>query len=303
MLKKRKTNNTPKKKVLKNKNKKDKGIVTLSPEKRSNTKIKKVVKKVVKKIVSKVEKTITTKKKVPKQDSPKVIIAPKKKDLKQATQKLTTIFQKKIIQVVTPISKITPIQKKIKSKLRKKFRRVEAVCLLTGITKRFSCKRAKILAAKLNFISVDIFKENFLSRDACTLLKQGFSEAEIKLKFNFKSDRVLTFDVIKKYIKSFNYKEKMMRKRKRKIVNDLIDLQNSDNKIVADYKPVPINFKDAEQVAYLTKDVCIRPDIHLNGNHSCNFCPHFELCICKRKYWNKKISKTDDKPNKKLKRL
>lgn len=283
MPKKHKTINTSKNKVIKPKGKKVKNVVVLSTKKILSTKNKKVTKK----IVPKTKKVIISKKKVPKQILSKVKLIPKK-----VSVQTVPLVKKKII---------TP--KKVKPKLRKKFRRVEAVCILTGVTKRFSYKRAKLIAAKLNFISVDIFKESFLSRDACTLLKQGFSEAEIKQKFNYTTDRVLSFDIIKRYIKAFNYKEKMMRKRKRKIVNDLIDLQNSDNKIVAEYKPVPINFKDAEQVAYLTKDVCIRPDIHLNGDHSCNFCPHFELCICKRKYWNKKISKTDDKPNKKSKRL
>ena len=255
-------------------------------------------------------KTTTSKKKTIKSKSKKIKIsaAPvpkkKKKIVPKISLKKKTIPKNKKKKIGKEVLNKTKTPKKIpKVKIRKKFRRIEAICLLTGIKKRFVYKKAQLLAAKYNFTTVEIFKENFLSREACTLLKQGFSEDEIKQKFNFVNEKSLSFDIIKRYVKSFNYREKMLRKRKRKIVNDIIDIQNSNNKIVAEYNPVVLDLKNPEHVAYLTKDVCLRPDIHLDGDYSCNFCPHFELCACTRKHWNKKISKLNDKSNKKSKRI
>ena len=95
----------------------------------------------------------------------------------------------------------------------------------------------------------------------------------------------------------------MLQRRKRKIVNDIIDLQNSSQKLVAEYNPIPLNFNNPEHIKYLTSGACIRPDIHLDGDYSCNLCPIFEHCACSRKFWNKKLEKQNAKSNKKIKRL
>lgn len=52
-------------------------------------------------------------------------------------------------------------------------------------------------------------------------------------------------------------------------------------KMDPDYKPHPINLKNAEEVADLTKGACQRPDIYLDAG--CVHCPLYKHCICASK--------------------
>lgn len=52
-------------------------------------------------------------------------------------------------------------------------------------------------------------------------------------------------------------------------------------KMDPDYKPHPINLKNAEEVADLTKGACQRPDIYLDAG--CVHCPLYKHCVCASK--------------------
>lgn len=250
--------------------------------------------------------------KVSKQVSKKVIEGKKIKIVAIKDKPTKKLKVSKLKAIIAPTIKVkeknTSLKLKIKctkkvKRKKRKIKRVELTCVLTGLKKKLNTVKVREMAVKLRFKDETDFINNFLSRTACTLLKQGYTENEIKQKFNFQSETVVSFDLIKKYIKAFNYKEKMLQRRKRKIVNDIIDLQNSSQKLVAEYNPIPLNFNNPEHIKYLTSGACIRPDIHLDGDYSCNLCPIFEHCACSRKFWNKKLEKQNAKSNKKIKRL
>lgn len=52
-------------------------------------------------------------------------------------------------------------------------------------------------------------------------------------------------------------------------------------KMDPDYKPQPVNLKNAEEVADLTKGACQRPDIYLDAG--CVHCPLYKHCVCASK--------------------
>lgn len=52
-------------------------------------------------------------------------------------------------------------------------------------------------------------------------------------------------------------------------------------KVNPDYKPSPINLKDAKEVAELTSGTCQRPDIYLDAG--CVHCPLYKHCVCSSK--------------------
>ena len=78
------------------------------------------------------------------------------------------------------------------------------------------------------------------------------------------------------------------------------DTKYSGN-IAAKYSPEKLKLTDANTVKQLTVGSCLRPDIHLNHDYSCNFCPHFQHCACSAKHWNKKLLKQNVKQNKRFK--
>jgi len=194
----------------------------------------------------------------------------------------------------------------LKPKLRKKpskrkIRRRELTCLLTGKKRNVNYAKIKLLLARLRFENYEKLANNYICSEACTLLRQGYSEIQIRSKYKCSNTTIVTFDLIKRYIKSFDYKEKMLRRRKRRATTDLItDIQRSGT-IVAKYAPEKLKLSDANTLRQLTTGVCIRPDIHLNHDYSCNFCPHFQHCACSVKHWNKKLLKQNVKSNKKTK--
>lgn len=165
------------------------------------------------------------------------------------------------------------------------------VCILTGKSKKYSHTSVLKLTKKYYFESIDELQNNFLSKEAIKFLKQGLSEEQICIQHK-QPIRKLNFRIIKKYIKTFKSEEHMFRKRKRKIIKQVVEEQNtSNNQRVSEpivYAPKPVDFKDAKSVEDLTSSACFRPDIYLNNDHYCNGCHIYELCACKSKRWSSK---------------
>lgn len=49
--------------------------------------------------------------------------------------------------------------------------------------------------------------------------------------------------------------------------------------------------KNKEGISNLTKESCIRPDIYLNNDRTCDGCPYFDNCSCDIKRLTKKKTK------------
>ena len=232
--------------------------------------------------------------KVVKTNPTKVVKTNPTKVVKTKPTKVTKTTPTKVVK--TKPTKVTKTKPK-----KRKSKRVELVCILTGKKTLANNTKIKLLLVKYRFKDVEELQKNYISREACMLLKQGFIEAEIRQKFNCTNQNIISFEIIKRYIKQFDYREKMLRKRKRKHVKDLIESESSVKLKANVYEPVKMDLTRADHIQYVTKDVCIRPDIHLDNDYSCNFCPYYEHCLCGSKRWNNKISKQNVKQNKKLK--
>jgi len=282
--------------------------VTNVDAKRTNKKTvvnnKKVPKKVPKaKVLKKVPKSV---KKVPKAKVPeKIKKVPKKiKTVKKVPITKTPKKIKKVPKVKVPKLKTRKIPLKKKKRKKKKKLRIAKVyyqltCLLSNKTCRYSHERAVKLMHKLKFSTVEELCNNYISRDVCKLLKTGHTESEIRLKYNNQNVVDVPFAIIKKYIKTFFTSEQMLRRRRRKVVNDVINDKELINKSIrAEYAPVKVDLNKPECVADITHNVCLRPDIFLNNDRFCNYCSFFENCACNLKKWNKKI---DVKRNKRFK--
>jgi len=267
-------------------------------------KVPKSVKKVPKaKVLKKVPKSV---KKVPKAKVPeKIKKVPKKiKTVKKVPITKTPKKIKKVPKVKVPKLKTRKIPLKKKKRKKKKKLRIAKVyyqltCLLSNKTCRYSHERAVKLMHKLKFSTVEELCNNYISRDVCKLLKTGHTESEIRLKYNNQNVVDVPFAIIKKYIKTFFTSEQMLRRRRRKVVNDVINDKELINKSIrAEYAPVKVDLNKPECVADMTHNVCLRPDIFLNNDRFCNYCSFFENCACNLKKWNKKI---DVKRNKRFK--
>ena len=267
-------------------------------------KVPKSIKKVPKvKVLEKVPKSV---KKVPKAKVPeKIKKVPKKiKNVKKVPITKTPKKIKKVPKVKVPKPKARKIPLKRKKRKKKKKLRIAKVyyqltCLLSNKTCRYSHERAVKLMHKLKFSTVEELCNNYISRDVCKLLKTGHTESEIRLKYNNQNVVEVPFAIIKKYIKTFFTSEQMLRRRRRKVVNDVINDKELINKSVrAEYAPVKVDLNKPECVADMTHNVCLRPDIFLNNDRFCNYCSFFENCACNLKKWNKKI---DVKRNKRFK--
>jgi hypothetical protein len=59
------------------------------------------------------------------------------------------------------------------------------------------------------------------------------------------------------------------------------------------YNRIPIDFnKDLDELKKLTTDACLRPDLYLDYDNTCDGCQLFENCNCKiKKLSNKKRKK------------
>ena len=151
--------------------------------------------------------------KVSKQVSKKVIEGKKIKIVAIKDKPTKKLKVSKLKAIIAPTIKVkeknTSLKLKIKctkkvKRKKRKIKRVELTCVLTGLKKKLNTVKVREMAVKLRFKDETDFINNFLSRTACTLLKQGYTENEIKQKFNFQSETVVSFDLIKKYIKASN---------------------------------------------------------------------------------------------------
>jgi len=232
------------------------------------------------------DKKIKTK----KQSNVKLKIPVKSKIKTPLIKKTKEVKKKPPIKKKKVIAK-PPIKKKIKKpvvkkkiKKKRKIRRILLVCLLTNKVKKINIKKAELLAKKLRFENIDLLVNNYISREACKMLRQGCSEAEIRLQYkNTENVKDIPFDVIKRYIKTFSSAEKMAQKRRRKIVKDVLESREcngASSALIAVYEPVALNLNNPGDVQYLTQDTCWRPDIYLDNDHSCNTCYLKDHCLC-----------------------
>jgi hypothetical protein len=81
------------------------------------------------------------------------------------------------------------------------------------------------------------------------------------------------------------------KKRKKYVTQKGVELENllhAAKEYKFSYKPIPINFKNKEDVKSITDGTCVRPDLYLNNDNTCIKCSFYEDCACSIKTLGKK---------------
>jgi hypothetical protein len=89
-----------------------------------------------------------------------------------------------------------------------------------------------------------------------------------------------------------SFDEPSLKKRKKYVTQKSIRLDNlleSAKDYKFNYKPTSINLvKDVEETKKLTNGTCLRPDLYLDNDNSCDNCYIFDNCVCLIKKLRKK---------------
>ena len=183
------------------------------------------------------------------------------------------------------VSRKKPVKKTVKKPQKsKRIPLTELICVLSGKSEKVNYAKLTKLAAKFKFETTEEYIKYYICNDCIKLLRQGHTEKQIQKQFNYESDVQITFNVLKHYVKKFKNRQKIEKNEKRKEVLKYIE-NKTGAYIVTPRTRQYIDMTDEKQVAELTKSSCLRPDIFLNGDRSCNDCHIYKLCKCSIRTW------------------
>jgi hypothetical protein len=183
------------------------------------------------------------------------------------------------------VSRKKPSKKTVKKAQKsKRIPLTELTCVLSGKTERVNYAKLTKLAAKFKFETVEEYIKYYICNDCIKLLRQGHTEKQIQKQFNYEVDVQIPFNVLKHYVKKFKNRQKIEKLEKRKEVLKYIE-NKTGAYIVKPRSAQYIDMTDEKQVSELTKSSCVRPDIFLNNDRSCNNCHLYEHCKCSIRTW------------------
>ena len=178
--------------------------------------------------------------------------------------------------------------KKTKKKSEKNSKTI-VKCILTDEECTYSTAQLVKLIKRYKFDDIDTYIQYFICKNGINLLKQGYTEKQIREQYNCNNKTTVPFNILKHYVKKFKNRQKIEKLEKRKAIQKYMD-DNSGSCIVTQKKYQTVDFTNKEQVKKLTEGACWRPDIYLNNERACNGCYLFEHCACPIKKWNNKLS-------------
>jgi len=191
-------------------------------------------------------------------------------------------------------NKKMPVKRKAVKK-QKHLPPVELVCLLSGQTEKLSYVKFLKQAAKLKFSTPEEYVKSYISKTCVDELRQGFTEKQIRKKYNVISNTPVTFEILRHYVKKFKNREKIEKTEKRKEVLKYIEEKTGAYMVNTRIRQC-VDFTNNAQVSKLTESSCLRPDIYLNNDRHCNGCHIYELCKCPIRRWK---SENEEKSKKK----
>ena len=90
--------------------------------------------------------------------------------------------------------------------------------------------------------------------------------------------------------------EEQPKKRKKYVTQKGIELDNlltAAKEYKFSYKPTAINLKNAAEVAEVTQDSCVYPNLYFDNDETCVTCKLYDHCNCKLKNLGKTRKKKD----------
>jgi tRNA A58 N-methylase Trm61 len=197
-----------------------------------------------------------------------------KKKITQKNKKNKPVKQK-------PVNIKTVKAKPVKEKVVKKPRKPVVVCILTGQSFKASQAMLEKQAKKLKFTSVQDYVQYYVSKDARKLLKEGYTDIEIRNKHNCKDKTDLPMKYLKCYAPRIKNRARAKKREQRKALNEFL---NDPNPAKYMLKPkgdaIFLDMTNPEDVAKLTYFACARPHIYLDNGRHCKGCSIYNLCKC-----------------------
>ena len=136
-------------------------------------------------------------------------------------------------------------------------------------------------AKKYKFITVQDYLQYYVCKDAIKLLKEGYTDIEIRNKHNCKDRTELPMKFLKGYAPRIKNRARAKRREQRKALNEFINDPNP-MKYVLKPKEEPkfLDMTNPEHVKSLTAFSCARPHIYLDNGRHCKGCNIYKLCQC-----------------------
>lgn len=184
---------------------------------------------------------------------------------------------------VKPTKKsIKPVKVKVKPvKVLKKPRRPVAVCILTGQSFKVSTAMLERQAKKYKFPTVQDYLQYYVCKDAIKSLKEGYTDIEIRSKYNCKDKTELPMKFLKGYAPKIKDRARAKRREQRKVLNEFINDPTPGKYILKPKEEAKfLDMKNPEHVRSLTHFACARPHVYLNNDRTCNNCDLYKLCCC-----------------------
>lgn len=146
-------------------------------------------------------------------------------------------------------------------------------CVVSGIEKRVS--KAAIAKGVSKYGSLEAYKKHYVDRAAKKLLKQRIQPEAVQQKLlpKGKTPFSINYDVLARL--------KLLKKSKK---------EDKAHELTSyHYIPSPPKAYSSRKayVEDLTRSACMRPDIYLNNDRTCNTCMYSEFCICPAKRFGK----------------
>jgi hypothetical protein len=190
-------------------------------------------------------------------------------------KKKPTKAKKKPVKVVAKTVKIK------KEKILKKPRRPVAVCIMTGQTFKISTAMLERQSKKYKFPTVQDYLQYYVCKDAIKLLRDGYTDIEIRNKHNCKDKTELPMKFLKGYAPRIKNRARAKKREQRKALNEFINDPNPSKYILKPKEePKFLDMKNPEHVKSLTYFACARPHIYLDNDRRCNECNIYKLCQC-----------------------
>lgn len=188
--------------------------------------------------------------------------------------KSSTSKQKEIKKKTTAVSKKPAVTSK-------RSRKPVVVCILTGDSQKISQQQLEKQAKKLKFTSVQDYVQYYVCKEARKLLKDGYTEIEIRNKYKCKDRTELPMKFLKCYAPKIKNRARAKRREQRKALNDFINDPNP-NKYMLKPKgdPVFLDMDNPAHVKSITEFACARPHIYLDNGRNCRGCSIYQHCCC-----------------------
>lgn len=172
------------------------------------------------------------------------------------------------------------------AKILKRPRKAAVVCILTGQSFKISQTMLEKQAKKLGFKTVQEYVEYYVCKDARKLLKEGYTDIEIRNKHNCKERKALPHSIVKLYAKKIKNRERAKKRAARKGLNQFVDdfMNNPATREKYILKPKTetkfLDMTNPDHVKSLTEFSCARPHIFLDNGRHCKGCNIYALCHC-----------------------